>query len=188
MRQKLKIIVGILSLWFLIHSAFITWDGLSDNFQKADCILILGNKVNPDGTLSERLLKRVDKGLELYYADFSKKIIVSGGFGKEGFYEGTEMKKYLITRGVPEHDIIVDDKGNNTFATAMNFQPVSAKMNFHSVIVVSQFFHISRTKYMIKKLGFKQVYSAHADYFEIRDFYSIIREFFGFYQFALLGK
>lgn len=35
-------------------------------------------------------------GLQLYEKNRVKKIIVSGGFGKEGFYEGDKMKEYLI--------------------------------------------------------------------------------------------
>jgi len=84
------------------HFAYITIDGLRDAGTTADIAVILGSKVNEDGTLSERLSKRMECGLMLYRTNRVKKIVVSGGYGKEGFYEGDKMKDYLIKNGVPD--------------------------------------------------------------------------------------
>lgn len=73
----MKFIIRILILWFLIHSAYIIVDGLSDDGKSADVELILGSKVNVDGTLSVRLEKRLECGLTLYKNGRLKKIIVS---------------------------------------------------------------------------------------------------------------
>jgi vancomycin permeability regulator SanA len=169
-------------LWFSIHVILISYDGLRDHIRNADCILILGNKVNENGTLSDRLKARVDKGLELYKLRVSPKIVVSGGLGKEGYYEGTEMKNYLVKNGISESDIIVDNNGVNTMESANSFLSISKEYDFKSVLVVSQFYHISRTKMIFKRKGLSQIFSAHADYYEFRDVYSLIREFFGYYQ------
>ncbi|MFK7908155.1 MAG: YdcF family protein [Chitinophagales bacterium] len=96
-------------VWFSIHEISIIVDGLSDEAVQSDYAVIFGNKVNEDGTLSLRLKSRVDKGLELYRDSVVSKIFVSGGLGKEGFYEGAEMQKYLTAKGVPKEHIIVDN-------------------------------------------------------------------------------
>ncbi|WP_394776006.1 ElyC/SanA/YdcF family protein [Flavobacterium sp.] len=70
---------------------------MTDTLKKADIAVILGNKVNDDGTLSERLEKRLECGLKLYRDNRIKKILVSGGLGSEGYYEGDKMKEYLIS-------------------------------------------------------------------------------------------
>ncbi len=168
---------------FLTQSIFIAADGLMDDKVKTDCILILGNKVNEDGTLSPRLKARVDKGLQLFRENPSSIIIVSGGLGKEGYYEGTEMKKYLIDLEVPADRVIADDLGNNTLQTATNFIQLSKTHHLISVTVVSQYYHISRTKHLLKKVGVRQVYGAHADFFEWRHFYSMFRECIAFYKY-----
>jgi len=186
MKTKSIILGALLFSWFLIHVIVITVDGLIDNPHHADYILILGNTVNPDGTLSSRLKARVDKGLQLFNDSLADKIIVSGGLGVEGYYEAREMKKYLIDKGVDEKNIIVDDLGINTVETARNFVKITNGNDKNSVIVVSQFFHITRTKYILRKLGVKNVYGAHPDYFEWRDFYSVFREFFAFYQYMII--
>lgn len=169
--------------WLIAHSLYVTIDGLSDTLQKADCVLILGNKVNEDGTLSDRLRSRVEKGMEVYRLGMASKIIVSGGLGKEGYYEGTEMKKYLLQQGVPESAIIVDNAGNTTLATALNFRDIASTYHLKSVIVVSQFYHLTRTKLILAKTGRYELYTAHATYFEARDVFSLLREFPAFYQY-----
>jgi vancomycin permeability regulator SanA len=84
----LKYILFVLGLWFSIHIAYTIIDGLYDRDEKADVAVILGNKVNEDGSLSLRLVKRLQCGLDLYKTGRVQKLIVSGGLGKEGFYEG----------------------------------------------------------------------------------------------------
>ena len=178
---KFKLPFILFLIWFLGHSIFITIDGVIDNKKSSDIAVILGNKVNEDGSLSERLKKRLECGLQLYKNDRVKKIIVSGGLGKEGFYEGDKMKVYLVDKGVPASSIIVDNFGNNTQATVDNTIKLKEKLNFKSIIVVSQYFHVTRTKMLFKKRGIKNISSASPNYFEIRDFYSILREFAAYY-------
>jgi len=52
-----------------------------------------------------------------------------------------------------------------------------------SVMIISQFYHISRTKLAFKNAGFKEVYSAHGRYFELRDLYSLVREVPAYYKY-----
>ena len=180
-KQKYKLILAILLIWFLGHIIYTTIDGLTKNENKADVAVILGNKVNEDGTLSERLEKRLECGLKLYQNGQVKKIIVSGGLGKEGFYEGDKMKEYLIKNNVPSSAVIIDNFGNNTLATVKNTIALQETLSFKSIIVVSQYFHLTRIKMLFKKQGFKNVSSASPMYFEVRDFYSLFREFAAYY-------
>lgn len=173
----------MLGSWLLLHVVATTADGLTDNAQPADCLLVLGNTVNADGTLSPRLRGRLDKALDLYRARVSPTIFVSGGLGKEGHYEGTAMRQYLVAHGVPAAAILVDNAGNTTQATARNFAATAQVRHFSSVVVVSQFFHISRTKLLLRQQHFSRIYGAHANYFELRDIYALIREFAAYYTY-----
>ena len=143
--------------------------------------MILGNKVNKDGTLSKRLEMRLKTGVQLFKAGRVKRILVSGGLGKEGFYEGDKMKEFLVAHAVPDSVIIVDNLGNNTRATVENALALRKQIHFKSVIVVSQYFHVSRTKKLFRDKGFKNISSASPEYFEWRDIYAIIREFPAYY-------
>ena len=125
-----KLVLTVLLIWFFGHIIYISIDGLSKNENKADIAVILGNKVNEDGTLSERLQKRLECGLRLYKNKQVKKIIVSGGLGKEGFYEGDKMKGYLIKNNVPDSVIIIDNYGDNTLATVKNTLRLKDSLSF----------------------------------------------------------
>ncbi len=168
-------------LWFILHSVYIITDGISDNGKQADIAVILGNKVNEDGTLSGRLEKRLESGIELYKKRRIEKILVSGGLGKEGFYEGDKMKTFLISKGIPESVIIVDNKGDNTRATVENTLQLQPQLHFKRLIVVSQYFHVTRTKKLFRDKGFHEVSSVSPDYFEWRDLYALLREFPAYY-------
>jgi vancomycin permeability regulator SanA len=185
--RKVKYGLGFLAVWLLAHTLFITWDGLRAGQPRADIGVILGNKVNEDGTLSERLTQRLACGLALYRAGRVERLLVSGGLGKEGFYEGDKMREYLRAQGVPDSAIIVDNQGNNTQQTVRNTLQLRPQLRFRSLLVVSQFYHISRTKMLFRQAGFTAVSGASPWYFEGRDAYSLLREFPAYYKELLAG-
>ncbi|MBI2750059.1 MAG: YdcF family protein [Burkholderiales bacterium] len=154
--------------------------GMSDEIHKADVAVVLGNTVNSDGTPSRRLAARLDTALELYHRGVFKNVIVSGGVGREGFDEAVVMKDYLLRRGVPQDNIIVDSFGLTTAATAKNVAVLAKEHRWSSVLVISQYFHIPRCQLALSQAGVDPVYTAHAHYFELRDIYSTFREVFGY--------
>ncbi|WP_210114268.1 YdcF family protein [Hymenobacter aquaticus] len=165
-----------------MHTSVVVADGLTDSGQRADVAVVLGNTVNPDGSLSERLRQRLDCGLHLYRAGRVPRLLVSGGLGKEGFYEGSKMRDYLRQQGVPGNRIIVDNKGNTTELTVRNTLSLQDSLGFRSLITVSQYYHLTRTKMLFRKAGFTHISSASPRYVEWRDVYSLGREFVGYYQ------
>ncbi|WP_373549418.1 YdcF family protein [Haliscomenobacter sp.] len=180
--RPVKYGIFLLLLWIFLHLSFSIIDGLWDRQQSADLAVIMGNKVNEDGTLSTRLVKRVDCGLQLYEQGRVKRLMVSGGLGKEGHYEGDKMRDYLVGKGVPDRLIIVDNRGNNTTLSVVNTLQLQDSLQFKSVIVVSQYFHLTRSKMLFKKKGFKAVSGVSPWYFEWRDVYALGREFVGYYR------
>jgi len=159
--------------------------GHLDKVKPADICVVLGNKVNPDGSLSPRLKARLDRCISLYNDGLFSKVIVSGGTGKEGVNEAVAMKLYLTANNLPTDSIIADSSGINTYMTALFTKKYMIQNNLQSVLIVSQYFHLLRTTMILQRLGIKPVYYAHAHFYEIRDFYSIIREMAGIvtYQF-----
>lgn len=85
-----------------------------------DFIIILGSKINKDGTLTPLLKGRADKAIEFgkkQYETTKKKIIYipSGGKGNDEITsEAAAIKKYLIEKGIKEKQIIIEDKSTTT--------------------------------------------------------------------------
>jgi vancomycin permeability regulator SanA len=161
----------------LMGAIGIVLDGLSDDVQLSDVGVVLGSKVMLDGTPSDRLRARLDRAAELYGQGAFKYIIVSGGTGVEGFSEAQVMADYLAgQRAVPRSAIVLDEHGENTEATARNSAALMRAQGLTSALVVTQYFHISRSRYALRCAGIQTVRSAHARFFEARDVYSTARE------------
>ena len=169
----------------LLCAALIVMDGLTDDIQRSDVAVVLGSKVNPGGRPSPRLAARLGRALDLYEDGWVRTVIVSGGTGVEGVPEGTAMKRWLVAHGVPASAVIVDDQGVDTRATARNTAALMARHDFDSVIIFSQYFHISRTRLAFRQAGMPEAGSAHPDYFEMRDLYSIAREVPGYARYLI---
>ncbi|SHE44780.1 YdcF family protein [Chryseobacterium sp. OV279] len=167
--------------WFVIHSVYIITDGLTDTKKNADLAVVFGNTVNKDGTLSPRLKARLDKAIELYRNHRVKEVLVSGGFGKEGYWEGNEMQKYLVENKIPPEKIITDNYGDNTEKTVVHTIKTADSLQYKSIVSVSQYYHQTRVKKLFKKHHFNNVTSSSPKYFEARDVYSVFREFFAYY-------
>lgn len=182
----IKPILIVLSIWIVIHLCVLLYIGLFSEVKKSDAILILGNTVETSGIPSMRLKGRLDKGIGLYKNNLAPIIIVSGGYGIEGFNEAIVMKNYLVEHGVKTDNIIADQNGNTTYLTTRNLIPIAKEYNIKSVIVVSQYYHLLRAKRAVEMVGIKEVYvSAGNSPFEIRDLYSIPREIIAYYYYLI---
>lgn len=183
--KRLLIIAVILLTCLILHTVFVVIDGLNDELKPVDAAVVLGNKVEVNGQPSNRLKARLDKSIELYNEGYYTFIIVSGGIGKEGFDEAKVMKAYLMDKGIAENNIIEDNNGYNSYMTAQNTRIIMDELGLDSVMIISQYFHISRTKLAFRKVRIDETSSAHANIFELRDLYSLIREFPAYYKYLL---
>ncbi len=178
-----KIIVLLIILLFVLSAVLIIWDGVTNELAQADVALVMGAKVRPDGTPSGRLKARLDTTLSLYEQGLVEQVIVSGGLGWEGYDEALVMKEYLVDRGVPEGQIIIDSQGYDTYQTAYNASEIMERHGMRSVIIITQYFHISRTKYALAHFGVSQVYSVNAVYWGLRDLIYLPREVVAYYYY-----
>lgn len=153
--------------------------GLREDVRKSDAALVLGSKVEPGGKPSVRLKARLDRTAELFKEGHFPLIIVSGGHGIEGYPEGTVMKEYLVEQGVPAEVIIADNEGVDTWSSAVNTAVILDERRIQSVLVVTQYFHLPRSRMALRKCGVTEIASAYPHFFEPRDVYSILRELAG---------
>jgi uncharacterized SAM-binding protein YcdF (DUF218 family) len=183
--RKIVSVVLILLCWFFLHCLWVVQTGLQPFTGKADVAIVLGTTVFPDGSLSPWLKGRVDEALRLYRNGQVKKIFVSGGIDGDRPPEGDMMRNYLISQGVNPSAIITDNKGNNTYLTAGDFMQLNATEQFSSAVVVSSFYHVLRCKFIIRKLGFKNIEGAGSSKYFWNDWFSLTREFLAYYEYMV---
>lgn len=179
MRRFKKLFLAIVGT-FALGTLLLVAAGLRDDIGKADMALVLGSKVELTGVPSLRLQARLDKTVELYQAGYFPWVVVSGGLGKEGFDEALVMRDYLTAHGIPQDKVIMDNKGNTTFDSALNTRKILRGKNLKSVFIISQYFHLPRSRLALNRSGIKTVHSASPRYFELRDLYSAPRELIGY--------
>lgn len=151
----------------------------------ADAALVFGNTVDRTGVPSKRLAARLDAARELYAAKRVRYVLVSGGFGKEGFDEAEVMARWLRARGVPDSALIVDSRGIDTRATCVNARRLLAARGAKSVDVVTQWFHVPRAQLAAQRAGLDVRGAAWARYCEPRDAYSFARELVAYPVYAI---
>ena len=121
--------------------------------------VVLGNRMNDDGSPSELMLKRMALAIEMYNQLKPDKIIVSGGLAnkKAGITEAQFMRNHLISQAIPA-DVIVEE--NNSMTTQQNAifsVPMAKDMGADAVVVVTSVEHMSRPFLNPLKLFEKQL-------------------------------
>jgi vancomycin permeability regulator SanA len=174
--RRLLQLVAILVLVAGVPVGLLIWDGLTDENAPVDVGLILGNTVHPDGTPSARLAARLDRALELFKDGSVPLLIVSGAVGREGHDEATVMRDYLVGKGVPSERVIVDSDGRTTWASARNTHEIMHQRGITRLVVITQYFHVPRSKLAARRFGIATVTGAHAKHIEWRDLFSLARE------------
>lgn len=139
---------------------------------KADYILVLGAGIQPDGQPSPILQERLDTAITLYNLRCADQVIISGGADTLQTETGA-MRNYLLHANIPEDDILIDNKGDNTYASINN---LASTYQADSVIIVSQRFHLYRALYIAKHLDIQST-GCIASEADITDRGLIYREF-----------
>ncbi|MDD4564019.1 MAG: ElyC/SanA/YdcF family protein [Eubacteriales bacterium] len=117
---------------------------------KADCILVLGAGLKADGTPNHMLRDRLDKGIELYNAGVSPKLLLSGDNGQEKYDEVNAMKKYALDAGVSSEDIFTDHAGFSTYESMYRAKEIFL---VEKAIIITQKYHQYRALYLARGIG-----------------------------------
>ena len=83
---------------------------------ETEYVIVLGCGIRKDGTVTPLLQGRLDAAIKAYEAGGRRaKIITSGGQGAdEVTSEARAMANYLLSQGIPEEDILLEDKSTTT--------------------------------------------------------------------------
>ncbi|SDQ43796.1 DUF218 domain-containing protein [Paraburkholderia fungorum] len=171
----MRFLKRIACLW-LLSGGVLASVGLFSRAHPADVAVVLGNTVHVDGSPSPRLAARLDKAYQCYEQRQCKLVFVSGGVDASGTDEALAMRTYLVFRGVPSDSIVLDRSGNDTWSTARNASAFMRARGLSSALVVTQYFHLPRAMFALKRFGVRQVSGAYPAFWEARDVYSIARE------------
>ena len=125
-----------------------------------DFVIILGSRINKDGSLTPLLKARADKAIEFankQYENTKKKIVFipSGGKGSdEVMAEAEAIKNYLIKNGINKKQIIIEDKSTNTIENMKYSKNKIDEINGNGNIIFSTTnYHVFRSGVIANNQG-----------------------------------
>ena len=127
--------------------------------RNADCIIVLGAGLKPDGTPNHMLRDRLDLAINLYEAGICKKLLLTGDHGTNGYDEVNAMKDYVLARGVKKENVYLDHAGFSTYDSMYRAKEVFC---VEKAIVVTQKYHLYRAVYIGNGLGI-DIYGMNSD-------------------------
>lgn len=121
--------------------------------EDVDCIIVLGCLVRSDGTLSDMLCDRVERGIEVYELMAQKsgaKLLMSGDHGTVEYDEVNAMKQYAIEKGIESEQIFMDHAGFSTYESIYRAKEI---FGAERVVIITQEYHLYRALYIADALG-----------------------------------
>lgn len=191
LRKLIYALLIISLILFLILEGLIIYNGSLKEQNDSDYIIVLGAGLN-GSKLSASLRLRLMSAMEFHDSHSNTKIVVSGGQGAgEDLSEALAMKNFLVSKGISENLIIMEDKSTSTYENFSFSKSILEKESINNkpikVTVVTNNFHMFRAKLIGEKIGFKVFrYSAPCNKTSAVNFY--LREAFASVKTILLSK
>jgi uncharacterized SAM-binding protein YcdF (DUF218 family) len=123
--------------------------------RSVDAIVVMG-AAQFNGTPSQVFQARLDTALSLYRQGLSPLIVVTGGrLAGDQFTEAESGRKFLIDRGVPADAVLMESVSHNTSESFRGVARLLGPRDAESILIVSDGFHLLRSKLLARDEGFK---------------------------------
>ncbi len=116
--------------------------------------VVFGAGYWPDGTPSDVMKDRVEAAVDLYRAGRVSKVLFSGDNRFVDYNEPGTMRRYALSLGLPDEDIVLDYAGRRTYDTCYRARDI---FQVRDVVLVTQRYHLPRALYTCEKLGLNAV-------------------------------
>ena len=112
-------------------------------------VIILGNRLNGDGSITEIQKQRLELALEIEKEFNPDYYILSGGPANPipNKSEAQAMYEYLIEKGIEKERLILEDKSYSTVENAKYSVPIAKKLNPDMIILCTSAYHLGNPIY-----------------------------------------
>ena len=128
----------------------LNYDVLPDDLPDTDelCIVVLGFQLNPDGTMKEELIERLNVALRSLQKYPNAYVVCTGGgtaAENDAVSEAGEMAKWLSERGIDNKRIIIEDNSITTAQNAVFTYDILTSLypSVNRIAIVSSDYHIA---------------------------------------------
>ena len=155
--RALRIAAAAVIIAPLVFGGLLFACGARDNADGSEkAVIVLGCGIDGE-QVSPKLARRLDKAAEYFAEHPDKPVIVSGGQGaQEDIPESTAMKRYLVSKGVPDDMIIEESKSTSTFENFEYSKDIADSLpGGDRIVFVTSRFHIYRASRYAAGAGFE---------------------------------
>ena len=146
------------SMEFLVFMIYVLFLQVVPKGKNFDYIVIHGAGLLGGDRVSKLLSDRIDKAINIYKKAPNKpKLIPSGGKGDdETISEAEAMKRYLLEKGIPEEDIILEDKSATTYENLKNSKAIiDGRWGSKNTALVTSNYHVYRALRYARKIDLR---------------------------------
>lgn len=116
---------------------------VQDKLERSDVVMVLAGDSNGE---------RVAQAVDLYKKGWAPKILMSGGPAVWSLTYAENMKNQAKYLGVPDKDILIQDKSESTIEDILFSLQILKKMNIKKLILVSSPYHMRRMVSVARKM------------------------------------
>lgn len=120
---------------------------------KYDVAIVLGAKVQPDGSPSPALARRVGHAIGQVQAGRVDHLLMSGGPVGHPTPEAWVMRDLAVAAGLAPGAVLVEDRSTNTITNARFSAPILAERGWNRLLLVTDSFHLPRALYIFRRHG-----------------------------------
>lgn len=118
-------------------------------------VVTLGYALNPDGSMHDILIQRLEKTLELAQQLPDALIIVTGGVPQNNQTEARLMARWLVDKGVASSRIYQDNFARSTVENALYSRYALTRHQIRQAIILSSGSHVRRAQAMFEIAGWE---------------------------------
>ncbi|MDJ0754875.1 MAG: YdcF family protein [Ardenticatenaceae bacterium] len=124
-----------------------------DDTRHADAAIVLGAAVRNNRPTSI-FRERINHAVDLYHDGTVEKLIFTGGVGRgDTMSEAAVARRYAISQGVDENDILIEEKSTNTIENLTFAYAVAQEEEVETFLIVSTPYHMKRAIWIADDLG-----------------------------------
>ncbi len=155
-RRTIKVLFAAIMVYVLIFYTPLIWFlaeplKISQPPQKADVVVVFGGGVGESGSPGKSTIERARYAAELYKNRYANRVIFSSGYIYK-YNDAENMKLLALSVGVPEKDIILEQKANSAYENAKFTKEILDDYNWSSILLVSSPYNMCRASLVFKKL------------------------------------
>ncbi|MGD9048746.1 MAG: YdcF family protein [Anaerolineae bacterium] len=147
----LVLLAGVIT--FLYIGWRINWTGTHDLAQRADAIVVLGARVEPDGQPGPDLRVRTLHAVALFQRGLAPYVICTGGYQGDRLSAASVACNMALGQGVPAEKILLAEGSMTTSQDAVSARNLMLERGWETAVLVSHPLHLERARLLFEGLG-----------------------------------